>query len=978
MKLLLNQKRAEHQNHNNSLEKNHQKNENGSPKKYKLFKKDEVYGQIGKLNVFNIQLNNGEYNSLQDQKYGLKNRNKYSNTKNLINFKKEQIFAKEREKITKIKPLKKKENSKENVLDLNKTEYDYHYSIKTDINHYFKNCNLILKNKISTEIETYLDSLWKQLGVNENYISNFNSIKNNFINIEEKNNLIISEIEYLVKFKDILDNLVKVIGIRENKLNELKILLEKISKEGDTNIDKKYMNDLIYTYLNNSIRIIEYWLLYREILNQGNFKNKFNEEIIKKNFDITRNDMNYLTKMKTDTNFLINLKLNDIKINKDVFNLFKGDPFLTSFNNINQQLNEYKEKIKYCQYYLIQETIHDSCNKVIKEAKTNSARKKSQSHISINAAVIPKKNLNNNKFIEERKNPEENIINNNLNIINTNNNNINIIDNNNNNINIIDNTANRDNNEINNNDNLNISYYSGKLSEFIPIYNEYFQKIPSEQKTIFHLQDEPLNYFKHNYYPKIILCKDTTTNEIKGLCIYSIIFKDHEKKPNQIIIQHISSYNEEEMENILTKIFEFIKNNHILNDIWDNSNTLFTEMYIDLYYYLENEKFEINKNIRDFIGKKIKFRWVKLENISKVIRFQKMKFVISNKEREKNIRDSMIRIDNGSIKSNISINDFCVLNFIKNIINNNGNQNENEILDNINEIMKINPYNIVYILSLMKKIFNIKTIFEQILDKIKIFCINNKLSIPDNELINNDNNSINLYTFPLLLKQLGELFSTNNENKLDISNKNEILPLFDGCIGTRYNNYYYNRIESIDLKILKDNETEQIFYLIKSKHKDNISLLISFNLNENFKNKYLLSNEHMSLYFKDIYNGLSEVETEQNEKESKYIYIPAFTMDKKIEIINNEKKQEEKDIINYFEEKYNIEFLTEDIIIRNNNKLNNNFEYDLIEDDVKNNKINIIDDDFVIFVLDFDVIEQIEIIPVMSINVKKENFISNL
>ena len=282
-------------------------------------------------------------------------------------------------------------------------------------------------------------------------------------------------------------------------------------------------------------------------------------------------------------------------------------------------------------------------------------------------------------------------------------------------------------------------------------------------------------------------------------------------------------------------------------------------MFIDLYYYLQNDKFEINKSIKDFIGKTIKFRWVKLENISKVIRFQKMKYVISNKEQDKNVRDSMISIDN-SVKSNFMINDICAFNLIKNIINNEENK-PNELLDNNKEKIEINPYNIIYILFLMKNIFNIKTIFEQILEKIKIFCTNNKLSLPDEAFINKENNEINLYTFPLQLKQLCQLFEGNFDNKIEISNNNEILPLFDGCIGTKYNNYFYNRIESKDLKIFKDNNTEQIFYLIKSKHKSSISLLISSNLNENFKTKYLLSNDHISFIFKDIYNNLSEVES---------------------------------------------------------------------------------------------------------------------
>ena len=43
-----------------------------------------------------------------------------------------------------------------------------------------------------------------------------------------------------------------------------------------------------------------------------------------------------------------------------------------------------------------------------------------------------------------------------------------------------------------------------------------------------------MKYFEHNYYPKIIICKDKVTNIIKGLCIYSILFKSYELKPNEI------------------------------------------------------------------------------------------------------------------------------------------------------------------------------------------------------------------------------------------------------------------------------------------------------------------------------------------------------------------------------------------------------------------------------------------------------------
>ena len=79
--------------------------------------------------------------------------------------------------------------------------------------------------------------------------------------------------------------------------------------------------------------------------------------------------------MKIDTNFLNNLKINELKINKDIFNLFKGDPFFSCLNYIIQIPQEIKDKIKYCQHYLVQEGIFDSLKKKKKEIKTNSERK---------------------------------------------------------------------------------------------------------------------------------------------------------------------------------------------------------------------------------------------------------------------------------------------------------------------------------------------------------------------------------------------------------------------------------------------------------------------------------------------------------------------------------------------------------------------------------------------------------------------------
>ena len=944
-------RRAEFQIHNNSLENNNQKSKEKSPKKdkdYILSKIDETYVKKKyKVNQCNLQLFSGV-----NQNQELKSNMKFKNNKRM--FKKEQIFVKEK------KLNKKKDNSKENIntnnLNLNKTDSDYNYNIQPNITKYFKNCSELSKRK-NSELESHLDSLWKKLGVNENYINNFNSYKNLIINPDEKGNFIKNEIENLEKFKDIIMNLSKEIERRETNLIELKNLLEKANIENDINNFKKIINEsngLIFFYLENSIRVVEYYLLYKEIINQGGYKNcKFNEEIIKKNFDINKYDSNYLLKMKTDTNFINSLKTNEFKLNKDNLNLFKADPFLCCLSNIIQITQEMKDKIKYCQHCLIQEGILDSLNKLAKEPKTNSARKSSQSHIKIDAGYL-KKNFTHQKIFEESKNAEEN------------------------NTRIITNANVNTNQNIN--DNLNISYYSGKITEFIPIYSEYYEKIPEEQKIIFHLNQDPLKYLEHNFYPKIIICKDKITNIIKGMCIYSIAFKTYEKKPNEIILEHISTYNKEEMENILTKMLEFIKENHILKDLCKNYHKLNTEIYIDLYYNLVNEKFEIDKNIKDFISKTLKFKWVKLENISKVIRYQKMKHIIPNENNgdNNNLEINDNNKDNYYLCCNFKIKDNFVINFVKKLIMENTEDNN---IDNI--IKKINPYNILSIIHLMKKIQNIKNSFDYLLNKINRYFTNLKLLTEMSVTSNENNNEKDIYSLPEDLSLINDCFSNKYYDELNIGNKIDIFPLFEGCISMKYENYFYNRIECNNIKIVKEGTTEQIFYLLKAINNDNISILISSNLNDNFKNKYLNntgennSNLNISLNFKEIYNNLTESKIDEQNMNN-YLYIPTFSIEQKYEIKNNNNENtEEENAINGFSEVCKVEFLPEEIIAKKNNKKSNNFEFNIVGNEMKDRRDYLINDEFMIFILDLNMMEKIGIIPLMSIDVHKENFISD-
>jgi hypothetical protein len=337
-----------------------------------------------------------------------------------------------------------------------------------------------------------------------------------------------------------------------------------------------------------------------------------------------------------------------------------------------------------------------------------------------------------------------------------------------------------------------------------------------------------------------------------------------------------------------------------------------------------------------------------------------MKHVINFDENENEINP-----DNYSLCSNFSIKENFIINFLKNWENVSNNEN------NENNLMKkINPYNFHYIMHILKKIFNIKIIFEGLLSKIDIFLENNKLQLE--RLLPLEQNTpklLNIFSLPYDLKILDECFSGNLTDELGLKNKIDIFPLFDGCLSIKYGNYFYNRIESKNIRIVKENSTEQKFYLIKTLNNDNISVLLSSNLNENFKNKYL-SNEtaiNISLNFQEIYKNLTENETDEKNLKNNYIYIPAFTLEQKLEMKNGDKN---------INEEYKIEFLSENLIAKKNNKSNHNFEFDIIEEEVNNNRDNLINDEFMIFILDSEKMENIGIIPVMSINVDKDNFIS--
>ena len=579
-----------------------------------------------------------------------------------------------------------------------------------------------------------------------------------------------------------------------------------------------------------------------------------------------------------------------------------------------------------------------------------------------------------------------------------------------------------------------ISFYCNKLSNFISIYKTYYQTIPQEQKIIFNIKENPIEYIHKNFYPKIIIFSDKNKKIIKGLCIISHIFW----KKNELYIEHISSYKNEEREKIFEMFISFIKENSYKILGYDN-NIKENDIYIDLYYKNEEGKFIINEGIKDYFKKKLNFKWVKLVNVSKYERYIEMrhhfninqtnnKNILNNEYDDNNILNQSIlgkkefnneELNNNNLEeeedksedsNNINIdistvfeiskennennnkininklihknkepnilNNFCVKNKTVLKFNNRIYENKNNSNDNI---QYSNPLNLVYLLN---KIYNSKneTLYEMISPNINSYFNSN-----DSIIIEQSLQRCNRIKNNLIIEN-SNYYSDITELSKEIKNKfklnvniNALLP-FENCISFIYNQYYYNRIKIQKLQIFKERFTQQVFYMITKN--ESHAVLISADLNSAFIEKFLSqeNKNNISINFMNIYNNLSNVDDINNN----ILYIPAFEIKRKF--VNNcyNKLQSDKKYNLYcYEDFYNVKFLSEELIVNKNMKKNDmkksdylkmNFDYDLINNsDI--NQSNFIKDNFLLIVFDWNLMEQLREFPLLTLYVTKDNFI---
>ena len=605
---------------------------------------------------------------------------------------------------------------------------------------------------------------------------------------------------------------------------------------------------------------------------------------------------------------------------------------------------------------------------------------------------------------------------------------------------------NKDNNQSNtdifNHENIKsndyMEFYCGKLSNFLTIYSNYYNNIPQEQKTIFNIKSNPLDYIHNNFYPKIIIYGDKKMKNIKGLCIISHIYW----KKNELYIEHISAYNNEEKEKIFEMFLSFIKEN-AFEILGCDNNVKENDIYIDLYYKCEEGKFSINEGIRDYFRNGLKFKWVKLENISKYERYMKMRHhflinsgnsndLLNNENDDNNIlnqsilgkkefnnesnnnatdeedeesneddtnpnfdisnafelyKDKIDNLNNNSKKEGNNlyknknpnfINNFSIKN--KTVLKFNNKSYETKNISNQN-IKYSNPLNFIYLLNKIYRNQNTnQNLYELISTNIKSYFTENdaeKMKQALQKYINIKNN--------LLVENANyysdiEALNKEIKNKFKLNVNINAIPPFDNCISFIYNGYHYNRIQVPKLEIFKERLTQQIFYMISKN--ENHAVLISSDLNKSFIEKYINkeSKDNISINFMNVYNNLSSV----NTIDSNILYIPAFEI--KCKLLNNcnDKIPPGKKYNLYcYEDFYNIKYLTEELTLERNikkNKIKKNskkiwsFEYDLIKDEQINQQ-TFIKDNFLLIVFDLNLMEQIRDFPLLTLYVTKKNFI---
>ena len=252
-----------------------------------------------------------------------------------------------------------------------------------------KNNTILFNDPLYNQIKF----LWEQLGINKSYQFIFDNfcIQLSPINRENYFN---NEINHLNSILNLLKEINLNINKRKNYIGILKKNDNMINSIKNKEIDELIHN--IRETLNElrriSIIIIENYSKLKELIGYDLFINKFESSKI-------NNYNSYLIEMKTDLNFLISSNLSKY------FFFIENDPFLNSISkniNIEYEKNndlqiekELNERVKICEYILLNEILNNEHKKNFNYRYNNNLN-----NISTHSLISTKSNTKLNKSIE--------------------------------------------------------------------------------------------------------------------------------------------------------------------------------------------------------------------------------------------------------------------------------------------------------------------------------------------------------------------------------------------------------------------------------------------------------------------------------------------------------------------------------------------------------------------------------------------------
>ena len=385
----------------------------------------------------------------------------------------------------------------------------------------------------------------------------------------------------------------------------------------------------------------------------------------------------------------------------------------------------------------------------------------------------------------------------------------------------------RNSNDFNANNNLQIyPYDNNKDGPLSSLYSKYLSSVNENIKQSFNINNDIFSYSNIGLYPKILLFKDNNYN-IKGMCTLS--FNQNLNLTRKILlITSISCVGGYKISQILINLIEFCKNKEII----------FDSMEINLYYIKkEDGKFILDEELEKEIKSEAKFKWVRLENDGEK---RKIKYhympnnIITNKENSilNNINNNYC--DPNLNKYAVYLNNHVLIKYLQEAGINNISMEEHSKLFFIIKLLK--KY---YLLDNNKDEQDVKIILEN-LKGIKLKKILRILSDYNNILETNVNDfkkdycSNDNYNMELLYTFL-EIIEKNKNNNNSINNKNllclnfcNIFTNFSNIIKIKINDYEYNIISMNEYII-------EVFNIQDEKKEDELDEgnLFNFNIYDN-------------------------------------------------------------------------------------------------------------------------------------------------